>query len=291
MRISRVGTLGRTLALLLGIFLLGSTAARAAVIPLSFEQLMAVSDEVVTVRVAEDKSEIASMGRITTSSTMYVVDNFKGKMAPGKKMTMTYLGGRVGNMVMEVPGIPRLKEGEEAVLFLARPLNQMPKALKDNYNTESPLVGGLQVVGGFQGKINILNETADGKTVRKSDESIPFNARVARVQMKSSAKLFKSDMTYGQFRSSLAELAEKQKTKQAQKGRPDRIKGLRGNYAVPERSDDPVIRAFDPLPSMAYMSDEELDALKKQVRSQQAARQAESENQEKGTEKSADESK
>src|SRR5262245_52203113 len=90
----------------------GLSVAHAARVPMTLEELVAVSDEIVAVRVLESHSHPYEQRTIVTTSKYQVLENFKG-ISKGEQ-EITYPGGKVGTLVMGVPDIPRLDKGEEA---------------------------------------------------------------------------------------------------------------------------------------------------------------------------------
>lgn len=243
-----------TIALVLAL----PTGARASTLPLSLEQMVAIADQVVAVRVVETKSEMAA-GRITTTTRFNVLENYKGDLKG--EAEITYLGGRFGKVVMDVPNMPTFNKGEEAVLFLSRPIDRMPEKVREKYNMDSPLVQSYQVIGGHQGKFLLVNEEGIPNVSDRSDKDvIPFNARVVR-----QAGAMRGDPEKGpnwsNFHASLTALAAAYEAKVAEKGAKQEIPGILGKFHIPNRMADKNIRRFDPLPSMAYASDEELQKL------------------------------
>lgn len=245
--------------------------AHASTVPLTLEQLVAVADEVVTVRVAGSEAKI-SQGRITTTTKMEVLETFKGEMKGSEEIT--YLGGRWRSLVMDVPNVPQFRKGEEAVLFLSRPIDRMPDEMKAQYNLDSPLVQSYQVVGGYQGKFLLVdNEGLPNVSERKDNDPIPFNTRVVRQAGASTGDPSKSP-EWSDFQSAITFLVQTQKAKASSDADPVAIGGIMGKFHVPERSDSPAIRRFDPLPSMAYASDEELKALQDKMSKAHEARKS-----------------
>ncbi|MCC5876320.1 MAG: hypothetical protein JJU11_08905 [Candidatus Sumerlaeia bacterium] len=242
----------------IALFLAVPTGVRAAALPLTLEQMVAIADQVVAVRVVETKSEMAS-GRITTTTRFSVLENYKGDLKG--EAEITYLGGRWGSLVMDVPNMPTFNKGEEAVLFLSRPIDRMPEKVREKYNMDSPLVQSYQVIGGHQGKFLLVNEEGiPNVSDRKAKDAIPFNTRVVR-----QAGAMRGDPNKGpnwaDFHSSLTALSAAYEAKVAEKGEKKEIPGILGKFHIPSRLSDKNIRRFDPLPSMAYASDEELQKL------------------------------
>lgn len=251
-------------------FLLGLTAtALAARLPMTLEELVAVSDEIVAVKVIESKSH-AYNRQIVTTSRFQVIDTFKGKMTGTQEIT--YLGGQVGPLVMAVPDIPRLNKDEQAVLFLSNPTKRLSKDRQKNYNMSSPMVNGYSIVGGPQGKLSIVGAESSSSTAKSA--AIDSSAKVTRISgLDGAGDKAQEANSYAAFSASLRGVVSAHQKKSLEKGGLKEIAGINGKFAVPERSSDPVIRAYDPLPSMAYMSKAELDAAMEKVWADQAAKQ------------------
>jgi len=246
--------------------------ASAQVVPLSIEELVAVAEEIVAVRVDSTETQVV-MGKIYTTANVAVLENYKGKMAGPQKIS--WPGGKAGKLVMEVPGVPKLHAGEEAILFLSRPQDRMPKSTRDAMNPESPVNQSYQVVGGFQGKITIANHNKEAKQLRKGTEPIPATATASRGTF-TGTNTSAPKVEVAKLRGALRGVAKSQADKAAQKGALRKIAGIRGEFAVPDRTDDPVVRLFDPLPGFAYLPDAELEAVRAkmiddQLKSQKAA--------------------
>jgi hypothetical protein len=85
-----------------------------------------------------------------------VTESLKG--AATDRITLTQLGGQVGDMRYTVPGCPVFKPGEEALLFVWRDAR-----------------GGAQVNGLAQGKFDIERDAATGvATVQRSVPGLAF---------------------------------------------------------------------------------------------------------------------
>jgi hypothetical protein len=94
-----------------------SLATATTVRRLDFDQLVAESELIVHARVVGSQSYIMpSRGWILTDTRIEVLDTVKG--SPARFITVTELGGVVGDTGMIVPGTARFRQGEEAVVFL-----------------------------------------------------------------------------------------------------------------------------------------------------------------------------
>ena len=86
---------------------------------LSFDELVAKAQMIVAGQVTDSTTYRTSDGKlILTSYTVQVGENIKGK-APAT-MTVTTIGGKLGNTILRVSGMPQFQTGESAVLFLEK---------------------------------------------------------------------------------------------------------------------------------------------------------------------------
>jgi hypothetical protein len=106
-----------TSALLILTFL--ASAHATTVRRLSFDNLIAKSEAIVTGQVIDSRTYRTPDGKlILTSYTVRVGEQLKGKTPP--TVTVTIVGGRIGNTILRVSGMPQFHNGESAVLFLER---------------------------------------------------------------------------------------------------------------------------------------------------------------------------
>jgi hypothetical protein len=95
-------------------------AARAlSVIPPTFEQLVSTAEVVVDGEVTGVRSELSSFeGRplVYTYVSIRVLDALKG--APGETVELRMLGGTVGDVTLQVSGVPKFKVGERNLFFI-----------------------------------------------------------------------------------------------------------------------------------------------------------------------------
>jgi hypothetical protein len=105
---------------------------------LSFDDLVTKAEVIVSGQVIDSRTYRTSDGKlILTSYTVQVGEAIKGKTPA--TVTVTTVGGKLGNTVLRVSGMPQFQTGENTVLFLER---------TGAYTT---------VVGLNQGKFNISN--------------------------------------------------------------------------------------------------------------------------------------
>ena len=84
---------------------------------LSFDNLIAKSEAIVAGQVIDSQTYRTPDGKlILTSYTVQVGEQLKGTTPP--TVTVTTVGGRIGNTILRVSGMPQFQNGESAVLFL-----------------------------------------------------------------------------------------------------------------------------------------------------------------------------
>ena len=244
--------------------------ANAASVPLTAEELIAVADDVITVRVGATESKLVG-NKIVTEAEITVLESFKGDMKGTQKIAQ--LGGKVGPLVMRGGETPLLSQGDEAILFLSNPIDRLPEAERQRFDLKSPLVTSPRLVGGNQGLLRIASDADAPAKARAGMAAIPADAPVARLTIGTRTAVGKA-VSYGTLRDALHDLAKAQREAAKSPSRARAINGIVGRHSIPEKSNSPAIRAFDPLPDMAYMNDAELNALKAKVAAPPAAAQS-----------------
>jgi hypothetical protein len=134
---------------------LTSSGNAATVLELDLEQLITKSDLIVVATVAEQSSHWNKYGRIVTEVVLEVQQTLKGQASEGEELTVTTLGGRVGDVVMKVDGSPRFIGGASILVFLR----------------EVPALGQLQVVGMSQG-LRYLSDGPFGRVILPGGEGL-----------------------------------------------------------------------------------------------------------------------
>ncbi|HIJ73586.1 MAG TPA: hypothetical protein HPP83_05735, partial [Candidatus Hydrogenedentes bacterium] len=120
--------------------------ADARIMRLSTEQVVAMSDDIVTGNVTSVESRWAEEGvrKIVTDVSITVTDTVKGRLNKDGQIHLRVPGGRIGAVVSYATDMPRFAEGEEVLLYLE---------YREGF--------GYLVVAGSRGKYDIA---ADGKT-------------------------------------------------------------------------------------------------------------------------------
>ncbi|MDX2176981.1 MAG: hypothetical protein SF028_10990 [Candidatus Sumerlaeia bacterium] len=253
--------------------LLAVASAGASVVPMTLEQLAAVADEIHTVRV-ESSEPYAQDGRIYTRADLSILESFKGELSG--KAEVHYVGGEVKVLGLLANNSLNIREGDEAVLFLSYPLRRLPAEEQAKYNTESATVTSPQLVGGFQGKFLLGYDSVEAAgTARGSFSALESTATVARAMAGSRRDLDKAPVPYAEFRDEIRRLVAESESLRASRAKPTAIAGIRGEFHVPARSAEAKLaRYFDPLPAIAYMTEEERAEYRGKIRAAQAEAEA-----------------
>lgn len=130
-----------------------SPALATTVIAPRFETLVDYSDLIFTGQVLSQKSEWRNndgQKSIVTLITFGVQQVHKGRAA--STITLQFLGGSVGDVTLDVAEMPRFKNGERVILFVAH-----------NGTTASPLVGF------FHGKFSLRKDASGRDEVLQHD--------------------------------------------------------------------------------------------------------------------------
>ena len=107
-----------TLAAVL-ILLTAPVLAQATVVQdLGLDRALELSSDVVTGEVIHQEAYRTERGLIYTETLLRVDQSLKGSSASGDTIVLRHLGGLVGELGMEVAGMPRFESGERLLLFL-----------------------------------------------------------------------------------------------------------------------------------------------------------------------------
>lgn len=139
-------------------------AEAAVLVALDLPALVDQSDIVVVANAQKQASRYVDK-LIVTDVTLKVISGLKGATKPGELITVTHLGGAVGDVGLSVPGAASFKLGQSALVFLRRAPS-----------------GDLNVTGMSQGVMPIV---ADGAAQRVQMGS----AGAALVQRNASGEL------------------------------------------------------------------------------------------------------
>jgi hypothetical protein len=155
----------------------GSFRARAAVLPLSFEELTKRSKYIVTGEVVELRSYMAPFkggGECMFTDVKIRIDSvLKGKPA-GAEVTVQILGGRIGDAWQVCLEAPRYKQGEKVLAFLR----------EEN--------GKLSNTGWCQGKYPIVQEGQQGQPCARGKGNLPIAGDVPLTTIRDQVRLFSS---------------------------------------------------------------------------------------------------
>ena len=112
---------GLAVAVAGAVSLLAAPTRAAVVTPPSFETLVAAAGDIFLGEVTARASRFERRGAkrlVVTDVTFRTEDVLKGERAALK--TLTFIGGQVGEVRMDVPGIPTFMVGDRDVLFVQR---------------------------------------------------------------------------------------------------------------------------------------------------------------------------
>ena len=124
---------------------------------LSFDDLIATAHSIVEGNVVSSNTYRSSDGKlIFTSYTIHVQESLKGSTQ--QTVTVTTVGGRIGDTILHVAGMPAFQPGDRAILFLEQSksyttivgLNQGKFAISNGEVSNS--VSGLSFPDGVAGK-------------------------------------------------------------------------------------------------------------------------------------------
>lgn len=97
------------------IALVSFSAHAATVLHMDLKTLSKEADAIVVVSVEDVQTEVRD-GRVFSKATFRTEDVWKGQTMD--TFSIRYLGGRHGNLVTRVPGLPMFAEGSREILFL-----------------------------------------------------------------------------------------------------------------------------------------------------------------------------
>jgi len=249
-RLRRISSGIRALAGAVGVFTaLLFSAASAAVIPLSIEELAAHSDDVVVGKVAPEQEVIVALGRIYTHSRFVVDESLKGTRQTGEEIDIFMPGGEIDGIGMMAVGLPSLKPEESIVLFLDRPTSERMAMASSATGApaDHPVLNTPRIVGGPQGKFTVvsLTETETDRTANRR-----ATREVTRVMREVPGRRLSNQQypTLDEFRAAIKRLSSDEVPVRA------RVQVVPGHRPVdvPERDPDAhALRVFDPFSAPA----------------------------------------
>ena len=127
------------------LLLVSASAWATAILQMDLDELTAAANVVARVRCLENETRIEG-GEIWTFTRFEVLETLKGS-AP-REITVRLIGGRFGEFVSTVDGVPRFRPGEEVFLFL-----------------ELTRAGDLSVTSWVQGTFRVRRDATAGEVV------------------------------------------------------------------------------------------------------------------------------
>lgn len=139
---------------LFAVVLFAHALAGATFVVPADRDLIKQADAIVYARAVEATSRFNAAGRIETITTLEVDLSLKGSVASGGRITVTELGGFVGEVGFIVPGSPAFEAGESTLLFLEK--------RADGFATASMALGKFDRVPDSSGETLLVRGTEDG---------------------------------------------------------------------------------------------------------------------------------
>ena len=141
---------------LLCVFLPPRVASSTVVIPPSFDELVTRAQSIFVGEVIDRQSiwESTAQGRsIVTQVTFKVDDVWKGSVGPITRLE--FLGGTIGEVTLEVSGVPAFAIGQRDVLFVTpdtRTISPLVGHMYGRLRVERDTVGGVDRIRAFDGR-------------------------------------------------------------------------------------------------------------------------------------------
>jgi len=161
----------------LGLTLAGPASATSLYL-LNAQEMVDSSRSIVvgTVKSSEYAYKYGDHG-IRTYTIVSVGESLKDGPVRDKEIMIEQLGGRHGEYITFVPGVPKLKEGDELVLFLQTNGKRQSVKLKDK-SVNEPI---HKVLGMSQGKLNVEKDPKTGKKIVQA-RGETFNSVMKKVR-------------------------------------------------------------------------------------------------------------
>ena len=107
--------------LILSLISLSSFVAAATIVKTISLDTVIESSAVIfhgVVRDVDDDLSLSAMGPFKTRIQLEIISSIKGVDSSDEIFELVLPGGRAGNRVMRIPGMPRFKSGQEVIVFL-----------------------------------------------------------------------------------------------------------------------------------------------------------------------------
>jgi hypothetical protein len=144
----------RRVASLVLLFLAASAASASTILPLKLEDLANRAESIVIGTVADVTPRFNEARSLILSDVTLAVDETIAG-ASVSYVTVSEYGGRVGDVELVVPGLPRFERGDRVMLFVCRDALGLPR-------TCGAAQGRLRVVEGGDGTLRAVGVTGDG---------------------------------------------------------------------------------------------------------------------------------
>lgn len=188
--------------------MLVSAAKALTVIPPSFEEMAKQADLIFVGKMVSSRTEWRTTG---TKRAIFTMVEFQTdeilKGTAGKILTLQFLGGTIGDVSLDVPGVPRFSPGERVILFV------------ENNGTQI-----CPVVGVFHGKFGLRKDEKTGRDIVTMHDGKPLRdvaeigsgegAQFAGKRAKISIPPDRSPLSVGEFKSKLRDQIKNVRTAQ-----------------------------------------------------------------------------
>jgi hypothetical protein len=134
--------------------LAASSADASTLLPLKLDDLASRAESIVVGTVADVTPRFNDARTLILSDVTVAVDETLAG-APVPYLTVTEYGGRVGDLELVVPGLPRFERGDRVVVFVCRDALGLPR-------TCGASQGRLRVVEGAGGVPHAVGMLGDG---------------------------------------------------------------------------------------------------------------------------------
>ncbi len=150
--------LDRRLALLVAVMLLAIAAAQATTLRrMTLDEITATASMVARVRCVASHAR-AERGEIWTFTDFETLEALKG--SPPAQFRVRLIGGRLGSLKSTVEGVPRFRDGEEAILFLEPAAGGSTAAPTNEWTVVSWVQGTFRVHRDPHGDANVTQDTS-----------------------------------------------------------------------------------------------------------------------------------
>ena len=161
------------------LYVSGISVAFAGQMPITTTDLVAKTDYIFTGEVLSAEGQLRTDGRIYTDVVVKVRDVVKGSLNQDSLFTFSVIGGRYGNLVTAVSGMPGFTKGDQALMYF-RDTERFGVVPFGGYRSKVPIIldpetgeemlegesGGTDTEGESEGTDNAEGEANQGKDAK-----------------------------------------------------------------------------------------------------------------------------